>query len=162
MLLTCRKSAGFRRSHEGDGPHGNRQHGDIDEGGALFQTRLAFGCPLTILDYGRHAGWFSESFGVGSRELSRVVDARLPRPGNGLPPGLAHQRQVGIFGTNDASGVDSWSRYGAPLRDARYLINKSVLTPYQMFLPANLHIVNASRGKCCLFCATVASILTIN
>jgi hypothetical protein len=162
MLLTYQKSAGFRCSDEGDDAQGNRQHGDIDEGGALFQTRLACGCPLTILDNGRHPGWLSEAFGVGSRELSRVVDARLPRPGNGLPPGLAHQRQVGIFGANDASGVDPWSRYGAPLRDAHYLINKAVLTPYQMFFPTNAHIVNASRGKCCLFCATVTRILTMN
>jgi len=70
VCCSYRKSAGFRRSDGGDGAQGNRQHGDLGEGSALFQTRLACGCPLTIFDYGRHAGWFSESFGVGSRELS--------------------------------------------------------------------------------------------
>jgi hypothetical protein len=48
----------------------------------------------------------------GSRELSGVVRPRGSFvPGMGSP-GLAHQRQVGIFGTNDASGLDSWSQYG--------------------------------------------------
>ena len=129
VCCSYRKSAGFRRSDGGDGAQGNRQHGDLGEGSALFQTRLACGCPLTIFDYGRHAGWLSEAFGVESRELSGVGRPRgSPVPGMGYSR-PAHQRQVGIFGTNDSSSVDSWSRYGAPLRDAHYLINDAVLTP---------------------------------
>src|SRR5262245_10489996 len=105
MLLTCLKSAGFRRSDERDGAQGNRQDGKLGEG-----TRLA----CDVLSQSWTMVWFSKAFGVGSRELSGVGRPRgSPVPENGLPPGLAHQRQVGIFGTNDASGVKSWSRYGA-------------------------------------------------
>ena len=105
MLLTCRKSAGFRRSDEGNGAKGNRQHEDLDEGCTLFQAQLA----CDVLSQSWTMVWLSKAFGVGSRELSGVGRPRgSPVPENGLPPGLAHQRQVGIFGTNDASGVESW------------------------------------------------------
>jgi hypothetical protein len=122
----------FRRSDEKDGAQGNSQHGDLGEGSALFQVRLACGCPLTILDNGAacRLAWLSEAFAV---EEPRAIGVGGPRgslvPGMGYSQGLAHQRQVGIFGTNDASGVESWSRYGAALHDAHYLINDAVLTP---------------------------------
>ena len=95
MLLTCRKSVGFRRSDEGNGAQGNRQDGKLGEGCALFQARLA----CDVLSQSWTMVWFPKAFGVGSRELSGVGRPRgSPVPENGLPPGLAHQRQVGIFG----------------------------------------------------------------
>ena len=51
MLLRCRKSAGFRRSDEGDGAQGNRQD-ELGEGCTLFQAQLACDVLSQILDNG--------------------------------------------------------------------------------------------------------------
>jgi hypothetical protein len=106
ILLTYRSSAGYRRSDEGDGAQGNRQHGYLDEGSALFQIRSASGRPFTILDNGRRrrTGWFSEPFAVGSRGPSGVRRPRGSPSREWATPGLAHQRQVGLFSHDDASG----------------------------------------------------------
>ena len=102
MLLTNRKSGGFRRSDEGDGAQGDRQHGVLDEGRALFQIHSPSRRPLTLsLTTGDMQAGFSK---CREPRASGLGGPWVPRPGNGLPRGSLTNGKVGLFSTNDASG----------------------------------------------------------
>jgi hypothetical protein len=85
----------FRRSDEGDGARGNRQHGDRDEDCALSLIRSASGRPPLSLSWTTGGEW------AGLRKrLQQGAAGHGGKPRGSLPridghPGAAHQRRVG-------------------------------------------------------------------